>query len=290
VVLQPEINGELSGEALTWGWRRGRLLGPLVQGLVRLRNVWLRDGDAFVAMSREIRDEMVRAGVAAEQVRLIPHGVDTERFRPADRGEREALRQARGLSGGILVVYTGRLLRGKGLEALLQAFAEAAEAVPGSRLVVVGSGRGQTLSIEDELRDEVRRRDLGERVLFTGRVDDVEVFLRAADLFVFPSVYEALGLSLVEAASCGLPAVASRTGGIVDVVEDGRSGILVPPGEPGPLAEALISLLKSPESRRDMGTRARQIVLDRFDERDSARRYGALFGELSHRGARRPPG
>jgi glycosyltransferase involved in cell wall biosynthesis len=288
VVLQPEVNGELRGEALTWGWRRGRLLEPLVRWLVTLRNVWLRDGDAFVAMSRAIRDEMVGAGVAAGQVRLIPHGVDTERFRPARGDERDALRQARGLPEGTLVLYTGRLLRGKGLETLLQAFAEAAEGAPEARLVLVGSGDGQALSVEDELRAEARRRGLGDRVVFTGRVDDVESFLRAADLFAFPSVYEALGISLLEAAACGLPAGASRTGGIVDVVEDGRSGILVPPGEPGPLARGLASLLRSPERREEMGARARQIVLDRFDERDSALRYRALFGELSSRGGHQP--
>jgi glycosyltransferase involved in cell wall biosynthesis len=288
VVLQPEINGELTGEALTWGWRRGRVLEPAIRGLVALRNVWLRDGDAFVAMSRAIHDEMIGAGVAADRVRLIPHGVDTERFRPATRDEREALRRECRLPEGTLVVYTGRLLRGKGLETLLGAFAEAAQGTPDARLVLVGSGDGQTLSIEEELRAEVRGSGLGERVVFTGRVDNVESFLRASDLFVFPSMYEALGISLLEAAACGLPAVASRTGGIVDVVEDGRSGILVPPGEAGPLARALISVLRSPERRREMGNRARQVALDRFDERDSARRYRSLFGELSRRGARRP--
>jgi glycosyltransferase involved in cell wall biosynthesis len=239
-------------------------------------------------MSRAIRDEMVDAGVAPEQVRLIPHGVDTERFRPAGPGERDALRQARGLPRGILAVYTGRLLRGKGLETLLHAFAAAA-ATPEARLLVVGSGEGQALSIDDELKAEARRRGLEDRVIFTGQVDDVESLLRAADLFVFPSVYEALGISLVEAAACGLPAVASRTGGIVDVVEDGRSGLLVPPGEPEPLAEALASLLGSPERRREMGARARQVALDHFDQRDSAARYRALFGELSRRAGRRSP-
>jgi glycosyltransferase involved in cell wall biosynthesis len=288
VVLQPEINGELSGEAFTWGWRRGRPLEPLVRALVALRNVWLRDGDAFVAMSRAIRDEMTGAGVRADRVRLIPHGVDTARFRPAGPDERVALRQSHGLPAGTLVIYTGRLLRGKGLETLLRAFAQAAEAVPEARLVLVGSGDSQTLSIEDELRAEVRRRGLAERVLFTGRVDEVETFLRAADLFVFPSVYEALGISLVESAACGLPAVASRTGGIVDVVEDGRSGLLVPPGEAGPLAQALASLMGSPGRRTEMGARARQVVLERFDERESTRRYRTLFAELARQGAGRP--
>ncbi|MCG6922684.1 MAG: glycosyltransferase family 4 protein [Acidobacteria bacterium] len=283
VILQPEVNGELSGEAFTWGWRRGRALQPAVRGLVALRNVWMRDAEAFVAMSRRIRDEIVGAGVAPERVALIPHGVDTERFRPAVAGEREALRRALGLPGGLLAVFTGRLLRGKGLETLLVAFADVASARPDLHLVLVGSGEGQALSVEEDLKAEVRERGLGDRVTFTGRVDAVEGHLRAADLFVFPSVFEGLGISLVEAAACGLPAVASRTGGIVDVIEEGRSGVLVTPGEGDALARALLSLAGDDRAREQMGTRARAVARERFDQRDATRRYLSLFQEVSAR-------
>jgi glycosyltransferase involved in cell wall biosynthesis len=280
VILQPEINGELSGEALTWGWTRGRSLVPMVRGLVRLRNLWLRDGDGFVAMSRKIRDEMIEAGVARERVTLIHHGVDTDRFRPARPGEREALRVSLGLPDGLVVVFTGRLLRGKGLEALLAAFGEVALAEPDVHLVLVGSGSGQALSIEEELRRDVRERGLQDRVVLTGPVEAVEGHLKAADIFVFPSIFEALGISLVEAASCGLPAVASRTGGIVDVVEDGRSGVLVTPGRADELAASILSLVRDSSRRAEMGRRARGVALSGFDERDAVLRYLSLFGEV----------
>lgn len=281
VVLQPEINGELSGEAFTWG--RGRAAAALVRPAVLFRNVWLRDADAYVAMSRAIRREMVEAGVARERVALIAHGVDVRRFRPADGEERRALRRSLGLPGGVVAVYTGRLLRGKGLETLLAAFAAVAAKEPAASLVLVGSGAGQALSIEDALRREVRERGLEGRVLFTGRVDDVAGHVRGADVFCFPSVFEALGISLVEAAACGLPAVASRTGGIVDVVEDGRSGILVTPGSEDELAEALLALVRSPDRRQRMGREARRIAEARFDEADAVSRYRALFRELVSR-------
>jgi len=102
-------------------------------------------------------------------------------------------------------------------------------------------------------------------------------------VFVFPSVFEALGISLVEAAACGLPAVASRTGGIVDVVEDGRSGLLVTPGRASELASALASLVSDASRREAMGDRAREVALTRFDERDAALRYRALFRQVSSR-------
>jgi glycosyltransferase involved in cell wall biosynthesis len=283
VILQPETNGELSGEALTWGWSRGRILAPLVRGLVAARNLWLRDADAFVAMSRKIRGEMVAAGIADERVAVIPHGVDTERFRPAEPRERDALRRGLGLPGGVLAIFTGRLLRGKGLETLVEAFGAVAAARPDVHLVLVGSGEGQALSVEEALRADVRARRLDDRVLFAGRRDAVEGLLRASDLFVFPSVFEALGISLVEAAACGLPAVASRTGGIVDVVEDGRSGFLVTPGRASELASALASLVGDAARREAMGDRAREVALARFDERDTVLRYRALFRQVSAR-------
>jgi glycosyltransferase involved in cell wall biosynthesis len=289
VVLQPEVNGELSGEVYTWGRRLPRGAAAPLRAGVRLRNAWLRDADAFVAMSTEIREEMARAGVARERVALLPHGVDVERFRPASAEERRSLRRERGLPDGTLAVYTGRLLRGKGLDTLVAAFAATTARAPELRLAIVGSGGGQALSIEDALRRDVRERGLEDGVVFTGPVDDVAGYLRAADFFVFPSVFEALGISLVEAAACGLPAVASRTGGIVDVVDEGRSGILVTPGAADELARALLALASAPDRRERMGRAARQIAAARFDERDGVRRYRALFREVAGRiGSGRP--
>jgi glycosyltransferase involved in cell wall biosynthesis len=284
VVMQPETNGELSGEAWTWGktWGAGPA-GRLARGATAVRNRWLRDADAFVAMSGVIRDEMRAAGVSVERVALLPHGVDTERFRPPEPGERGALRSRLGLPKGVLAVYSGRLLRGKGLETLLEAFAAVAGGREDLGLVLLGSGEGQALSVEGELRGWVEDHGLAERVRLVGRVDRVEDTLRAADIFVFPSRFEALGIALVEAAACGLPAVASRTGGIVDVVEDGRSGRLVPPGDAGALAEALRALGADADLRAAMGGEARRTALARFDERDALARYRALFREVSRR-------
>ncbi len=286
VVMQPETNGELSGEAWTWGkaWAGGPA-GRLARGATALRNRWLRDADAFVAMSAVIGDEMRAAGVPGERIVLLRHGVDTGRFRPAEPGEREALRARLGLPGGVLAVYSGRLLRGKGLETLLEAFATVAGDAEDLSLLLLGSGESQALSVEAELRREAADRGLAGRVLFAGRVERVEEFLRAADLFVFPSVFEALGIALVEAAACGLAAVASRTGGIVDVVDEGRSGRLVAPGDAGALALALRELAGDGAARAAMGRAARAVALARFDERDGLLRYRALFREVTRRRA-----
>ncbi len=281
VVLQPEINGELSGEAFTWGksWASGAT-GRLVRAAVAVRNLLLRDADAFVAMSRLIRDEMQAASVPAERIRLLPHGVDTERFRPATPEERAALRARLGLPDGLLAVYAGRLLRGKGLETLVAALA-VAQTPTDLRVILVGSGAGQALDATAELKRRVAERGLEARVVFAGPSDRVEDYLRASDLFVFPSLFEALGIALVEAAACGLPAIASRTGGILDVVEDGDSGLLVPPGDAGALAAALAALAGDEPRRSAMAAAARAVAVARFDERDVLEGYRALFREVS---------
>jgi glycosyltransferase involved in cell wall biosynthesis len=287
VVLQAEINGEMTGEVYTWGtaFDRGWTRRAIFAG-VAARNVWLRDGDAFVAMSRAIRDEFLGAGVPPQKVALIPHGVDTARFRPATPDERLALRQRLGLpADGRIIIYTGRLLRGKGLEDLITAFRLIAAAEPSAHLVIVGSGEGH-LSVEPALHAATQAEPLAARVTFAGRVDAVEDWLRASDVFAFPSIFEALGIALVEAAACGLPAVASRTGGIVDVVDDGRSGVLVPTGDISALWTALHRLVTDADLRREMGAAAREVALARFDERDAVDRYRGLFREVAGRAGR----
>ena len=287
VVLQAELNGELSGQVYWWGTR---LDHPGPRGLLRLgvavRNRWLRDADAFVAMSSSIRDEFLAAGVPPERVAWIAHGVDLGHFRPVSLEEKGRLRARLGLpAAAVICVYTGRLLRGKGLELLVRAFGACARRHPEAHLLLVGAGEGQALSIEADLRRQVSDAGLPPRVTFAGRVEDVAEWLQASDVFVFPSLFEALGLSLVEAAACGLACLGSRTGGIVDVIEDGASGLLVAPGD-GPAWEAALGrLLAAGAPRLDLGRRARAVAEARFDLARSVARYQALFDELAARPA-----
>lgn len=283
VVLQAEVNGEMSGEVYTWGTSlEGRWAGRLVRAATAARNGWLLDADAFVAMSRRIVEEFRTAGVPAERIALIPHGIDCRRFAPAASDERLALRRRLGFAEtDVVATYTGRLLRGKGLESLLEAFARLAVREPSLRLLLVGSGAGQALSVEDQLWRTVQEAGLAPRVTFTGRVAHVEDYLRASDVFAFPSEFEALGLSLVEASACGLPCIGTRTGGIVDVIEDGASGLLVPPADTAALEAALAALVSDPARRAAFGARGRALAVERFDEDRALGRYLGLFHELT---------
>jgi len=235
-------------------------------------------------MSHEIEDEMRAAGVPAERIARIPHGVDLATFRPSSADERALLRRRLGLPEGTLLTYTGRLLRGKGLDVLLDAFARLAPRFPDLRLMVVGSGAGQSLSVEDALRARAAEPDLAGRVVFTGRVDDVADYLRASDVFVFPSLFEALGISLVEAAACGLPCVASHTGGIVDVIDHERTGLLHTPGDADQLVADLARVLTDTALARSLGAAARDRAEREFDVVLSLERYRSLFYRLSEQG------
>jgi glycosyltransferase involved in cell wall biosynthesis len=280
VVLQPEINGELSGEVYSWGKEWGGLTRRLVRAATHVRNQWMRRADAFVAMSRAIEGEMLAAGVPPDRIVRIPHGVDLERFRPADATERLALRRRLNLpEAARILTYTGRLLKGKGLELLLQVFAQSL--APDDHLLLVGAGDGQSLSIEAELRARAAVPPLAGRVTFTGRVENVDDYLRASDVFVFPSEFEALGISLVEAAACGLPCVASRTGGIVDVIDHEANGLLHDPNDVAGLATCLARLRADRALGERLGRAARQRAEREFDWKRSIRRYRELFDRVA---------
>jgi glycosyltransferase involved in cell wall biosynthesis len=224
---------------------------------------------------------MRRAGIEPARIHHIPHGVDLARFRPATADERTALRARLGLPrADTILTYTGRLLRGKGLEALVAAFADLARRHAGLRLMLVGSGAGQTLSVEDTLRAQVAAAGLSPHVTFTGRVDEVEVYLRASDVFVFPSEFEALGISLVEATACGLPCVASRTGGIVDVVDHDATGLLHDPGDKAGIVDAVSRLLADSALRERLGRAARERAEREYDWTRSVLRYRQMFAGL----------
>src|SRR6185436_16448175 len=102
-----------------------------------------------------------------------------------------------------------------------------------------------------------------------------------SDIFVFPSQFEGLGISLVEAAACGLACIGSRTGGIVDVIEHGRSGLLTEPGDVAGLTDAILRLARDPGARAALGAEARAAARARFDEVAATEAYRALFRELA---------
>ena len=217
--------------------------------------------DFFIAPSSAVAEGV--AGVLRfprARIRVVPHGVALFSGEHQQNGIREEFRNELGLaSDALIVVYAGRLWPGKGLLDLWEAFRACIERHPRAILLLAGEG---------EMGAELIRRRAevpwGAAIQLLGYRDDLPRILAAADLFVLPSHREALGIVLLEAMTAGLPVVATRTGGIPEVVEDGRTGILVPPENPERLAEALLTLLGDASMRQRFGAAGRERLEQHF--------------------------
>ncbi|MBM4250009.1 MAG: glycosyltransferase family 4 protein [Euryarchaeota archaeon] len=194
-------------------------------------------------------------------VNVIPSGIHLEHFASPPAGD--GFRERFGIGpGDNVVLFVGRLAPKKGLDTLLDAAPAVIAECPETRFLVVGEDMG----LGCWLRSEVRRRDLSERVRLTGHVPERELLAayHCCDVLTLPSEYEAFGLVLAEAMACGKPCVGTRVGGVPEVVDDGSTGLLVPPRDPAALAEALCRVLSDPALTRRMGAAGLERARERF--------------------------
>ena len=216
-----------------------------------------------ITISRAVADDLLAWRLTnTDRVTVIHNGVDTDSFVPAatPRGEIRRIGAA------------GRIISPKGYEFLLEAISRISKRHPSVRLVIAGEGpdRRRLEALAGEL-------DVVENVDFLGAVADMAGFYQGIDLFVLPSLREGFGIALVEAMSCGLPVIASRVGGITEIVEDGVNGLLVPAADAAVLAEAISRCLDAPEYVRRLGMAARNTAQDRFSIRGMVRRYELVY-------------
>jgi glycosyltransferase involved in cell wall biosynthesis len=285
-VLKADNTGEMSGAYFRHGVANlgvGRLR-TLLSAMNRHRQNLLRRADVFVTLSTEIAAELRTCGVPAASVLAIPNGYDPARFHVPTPEERHALRIRFGLPAEAPVaVFTGRLLRGKGLPSLMRAWREIVRERPDAKLLVVGSGGDLLGSCEQEIRQYAATHDLLRSVVFTGSVREVEAYLRVADLFVFPTLDEAFGISLLEAMASGLPCVATNVGGIRDIIQDGETGHLIPPDDDCALRDSVLNVLTSQDLGRAMGLRAAQVAVEKYTRQRVASQYASLLNSLIRR-------
>lgn len=179
-----------------------------------------------------------------------------------------------------LIGVVGDVLARKGQVYLFRAMAEILEAVPNCKLVLVGRFNRSEDYVQ-RLRRIQKRSPLTNRVKWLGLRENVQDFMGAFDICVVPSVSEPLGLVALEALATATPVVASRTGGLPEIVQHNKSGILVPPKDPGELAKAVITLAKDAKLRNAMGESGRAFVREKFDPATLARRVESVYQELT---------
>jgi glycosyltransferase involved in cell wall biosynthesis len=214
--------------------------------------------DRLIAVSRSIERKLRHEGRDVIPVDLIYNGVDLQRY---DHQEPCCtLPDEYGMEPGSQIVgVVARLEPEKGHPTLFDAWPIVVRAVPDSYLLVVGEG-----SRRDALEAQARELRIAHRVVFTGRRDDVPAVTAALDVAVLPSYREAQGLTILEAMALSRPVVASDVGGIPEMIQDGTTGLLVPPHDPDALAAAIIRLLTDHPLADTLGRAGHDLVHDRF--------------------------
>lgn len=239
--------------------------------------------DRVVAISEAVRAELLALGVPAARIRLIPSGIDLERFRPLAEASAEARLEARarlGVAPGERVVGSAASLHPrKGQDVLIRA---AARLATPPLLLLAGTGPARA-----GLEALAARLGVQARVRFLGQVEPVEPLLAALDLFCLPSRKEGLGVAALEAMAAGLPVVASAVGGLAESVLPEETGLLVPPDDPEALARALERLLADAGLRERMGRAGGARVGERYGAAAMAAANRALYCELLSQGAGR---
>jgi alpha-maltose-1-phosphate synthase len=242
---------------------------------------------AVIAVSRGMRDDLLAAypAVPGERVRVIHNGIDTAEYAPDPATD--VLEDYGVNPGAPTVVFVGRVTRQKGLPVLLRAAADIDPAVQ----LVICAGQPDTPEIEAEVGDLARRlRASRARVVWlSGMLAKREVIqlLSHATVFACPSLYEPLGIVNLEAMACGTAVVASRVGGIPEVVTDGETGLLVPPADPPALARAINTLAADGRRAAEMGRLGRKRAAADFGWDSIAAQTAGLYAELA---ATSPPG
>jgi glycosyltransferase involved in cell wall biosynthesis len=224
---------------------------------IGLETVVARGADWVAATSTDEVFELVRMGRARSRTSVVPCGVDIDAFHPdgaaAPRGARPR------------IVSVGRLVPRKGFETLIRAL----PGIPDAELVIVGGPARDSLAQDPEaqhLRRLAHRLAAADRVLLLGGItrDEMPAVLRSADVVACTPWYEPFGIVPLEAMACGVPVVAAAVGGIRDTVVDGVTGRLVPPKDPGALAEAITPLLEDGQWRRALGQAGRERARARY--------------------------
>ena len=217
-------------------------------------------GQAVIAISkpvaRHLREDL---GVAQNKIYLIANGIDLNRFVMTNDQMRREARQKWEIADTPLIGIIARLSDVKGIPILIKAMPLILKKVPSANLLIAGQGPE-----ENALKKLTQDMLLEAHVHFKSTIDQTQELLCALDVFVMPSLMEGLGLSVIEAQACGIPVVASRVGGLVDLIEDGKSGLLVPVNEPEILANRIVDVLKDPQQSRNMIQQARLNVEQQF--------------------------
>ncbi|MBA2621535.1 MAG: glycosyltransferase family 4 protein [Acidobacteria bacterium] len=252
------------------------------------RFVLPNDATTFVAVSNAVRRSLLAQNLLPpERIRLIYNGVNISQFNKSEEnpGEKIALRQRLDLpENSILVGVVGEIATHKGQTDFARAAPEILQRFPDARFLIVGRDNSAGEKHRAELENLIARLDLQNKIRLLGWADDVASIYRALDVFVSVSRIEPFGLVIVEAMAAGCAVVATETDGGSEIVENGKTGRLVPPENPRALAAAVIEMLSDENLRRDLGANARRAAIEKFSVGRMAAETQKLYKEILKNG------
>jgi glycosyltransferase involved in cell wall biosynthesis len=215
-------------------------------------------------------------GVDKTKIRLVPNGVDTERFKPS--GECETMKHQIGINDKLCVLFVGRLIPRKGLPFLLEAAQHVLREFSQTMFVIVGDG-----PLKNNLRAHLEKMNLVDNFVFLGDVKEkvLPALYNCADVFVLPSIQEGQGIALLEAQATAKPVVAFNVGGVSEVVLDKATGFLMKP-DSHLLAEAVLKLLANHSLRKKMGSKGREFVSGKFSWNVCAKKMLKVYCEAAN--------
>jgi len=242
----------------------------------RLDLLLLRGFPRVLAVSAAVRRQLLAAGLRPERVCVVHGALDVADFSAHVDSNTDDVRRSLSIEPGCPVIsFVARLSPEKGHIFFLHAARKVLDHRPEARFLVIGEG-----PLRAKLEHTAEALSLDRGLRFLGFRTDAPTLISASDLVVLPSVKEGLPDVLLEAAALAKPVVASRVGGISEIVRHGVSGLLVPPADPDALAEAVLDLIRRPDEARSMGMRGREVVRREFSVDRMARRVARVYNEL----------
>lgn len=230
------------------------------KGLLRLRTLGAtRPVSRVIAISEYVKQQLIEVGLPERKITVVYNGVDVERFKPNARARKQLVRELGVGLGEFVIVSATSLLEWKNPQIALDACALLRGRGVPVRLVYAGVG-----PLGDELRNRSRALGIADRVEWLGYYREPERLFQACDTYLHCSTGEAFGFSLAEAMACGAPVVASHSGAIGELVEDGKSGILATPEDASSFADALESLFENQKLREELGSGGCERIREHF--------------------------
>ncbi len=270
-----------------WLWRRSISLVSTAHAWVMLglRGEFYRRLDLFLmkrfdlllAVSQATKDEMVTAGIPGSKITVLYNGIDAEAWSPQCASE--SLRTEFKISSETPVIgYVGRLMPEKDLTTWLRAASMVAKQFPKACFVLVGEGRDETTL--QELKDLATSLDIADRVIFPGYRRNLQPVYASFNLFVLSSLREGLPNSILEAMALGLPVVTTDVAGAKELVAHGKTGFVVPQGDPERMAQAMLDILSNEDTRKLMGKAGRLRIEQEFSFQQRLNKIEDLYCQV----------